>query len=152
MPNIKALTIEVSERSQQQGAAGAWQDLTSQIQAFTRDIVTPSIKQGVDVSAIVSGVPSVFARADLFNHALGEIQTIRNNANSGLNQYYINLVDEWRGLIACIALNNTAIDVRRIDLAYSDNKDIYTTANMYEPKGAFGNMLCLLYTSPSPRD
>lgn len=141
MPNIKALTIEVSERSQQQGAAGAWQDLTSQIQAFTRDIVTPSIKQGVDVSAIVSGVPSVFARADLFNHALGEIQTIRNNANSGLNQYYINLVDEWRGLIACIALNNTAIDVRRIDLAYSDNKDIYTTANMYEPKGAFGNML-----------
>lgn len=141
MPNIKALTIKVSARSQQQGAAGAWQDLTSQIQAFTRDIQTPNIKEGVDVSAIVSGVPSVFARADLFNHALGEIQTIRNNASSGLNQYYINLVDEWRGLIACIALNNTAINVRRIDLAYSDSKDIYTTENMYEPKGAFGNML-----------
>ena len=141
MPNIKALTIKVSARSQQQGAAGAWQDLTSQIQAFTRDIETPSIKAGVDVSAIVSGVPSVFARADLFNHALGEIQTIRNNANSGLNQYYINLVDEWRGLIACIALNNTAISVRRINLTYSDDKDIYTTENMYEPKGAFGNML-----------
>ena len=141
MPDIKALTIKVSERSQQQGAAGQWQDFTSQMQAFTRDIETPAIKEGVDVSAIVSGVPSVFARADLFSHSLNEIQTIRKDAASGLNQYYINLVDEWRGLIACIALNNTAIQVRRINMAYSDGKDIKQTQNMYEPKGAFGNML-----------
>lgn len=141
MPDIKALTIKVSERSQQQGAAGQWQDFTSQMQAFTRDIETPAIKEGVDVSTIVSGVPSVFARADLFSHSLNEIQTIRKDAASGLNQYYINLVDEWRGLIACIALNNTAIQVRRINMAYSDGKDIKQTQNMYEPKGAFGNML-----------
>ena len=141
MPDIKALVIDVKPRSQQQGAAGQWQDLTLNIQAFTRDIETPSIQDGVDVSAIVSGVPTVFARADLFSHALNEIQTIRKDASIGLNQYYINLVDEWRGLIACIALNNTAIEVRRITLAYSDGKDIKTTDNMYEPKGAFGNML-----------
>ncbi len=141
MPDIKALVIDVKPRSQQQGAAGQWQDLTSNIQAFTRDIETPSIQDGVDVSAIVSGVPTVFARADLFSHALNEIQTIRKDASIGLNQYYVNLVDEWRGLIACIALNNTAIEVRRITLAYSDGKDIKTTDNMYEPKGAFGNML-----------
>lgn len=141
MPDIKALVIAVKSRSQQQGAAGQWQDLTSNIQAFTRDIETPSIQDGVDVSAIVSGVPTVFARADLFSHALNEIQTIRKDASVGLNQYYINLVDEWRGLIACIALNNTAIEIRRITLAYSDGKDLKTTENMYEPKGAFGNML-----------
>lgn len=141
MPDIKALVINVKSRSQQQGAAGQWQDLTSNIQAFTRDIVTPSIQDGVDVSAIVSGVPSVFARADLFSHALDEIQTIRKDASEGLNQFYVNLVDEWRGLIACIALNNTAIEIRRITLAYSDGKDIKSTGNMYEPKGAFGNML-----------
>lgn len=141
MPDIKALVINVKPRSQQQGAAGQWQDLTSSIQAFTRDIETPSIQDGVDVSAIVSGVPTVFARADLFNHALNEIQTIRKDASVGLNQYYVNLVDEWRGLIACIALNNTAIEIRRITLAYSDGKDMKTTENMYEPKGAFGNML-----------
>lgn len=141
MPDIKALVINVKPRSQQQGAAGQWQDLTSSIQAFTRDIETPSIQDGVDVSAIVSGVPTVFARADLFNHALNEIQTIRKDASVGLNQYYVNLVDEWRGLIACIALNNTAIEIRRINLAYSDGKDMKTTENMYEPKGAFGNML-----------
>lgn len=46
MPDIKALTIKVSERSQQQGAAGQWQDFTSQMQAFTRDIETPAIKEG----------------------------------------------------------------------------------------------------------
>ena len=141
MPDIKALVINVKPRSQQQGAAGQWQDLTSSIQAFTRDIETPSIQDGVDVSAIVSGVPTVFARADLFNHALNEIQTIRKDASVGLNQYYVNLVDEWRGLIACIALNNTAIEIRRMTLAYSDGKDMKTTENMYEPKGAFGNML-----------
>ena len=141
MPDIKALVINVKPRSQQQGAAGQWQDLTSSIQAFTRDIETPSIQDGVDVSAIVSGVPTVFARADLFCHALNEIQTIRKDASVGLNQYYVNLVDEWRGLIACIALNNTAIEIRRITLAYSDGKDMKTTENMYEPKGAFGNML-----------
>lgn len=141
MPDIKALVINVKPRSQQQGAAGQWQDLTSSIQAFTRDIETPSVQDGVDVSAIVSGVPTVFARADLFNHALNEIQTIRKDASVGLNQYYVNLVDEWRGLIACIALNNTAIEIRRVTLAYSDGKDIKTTENMYEPKGAFGNML-----------
>ena len=141
MPDIKALVINVKPRSQQQGAAGQWQDLTSSIQAFTRDIETPSIQDGVDVSAIVSGVPTVFARADLFNHALNEIQTIRKDASVGLNQYYVNLVDEWRGLIACIALNNTAIEIHRITLAYSDGKDMKTTENMYEPKGAFGNML-----------
>lgn len=141
MPDIKALVINVKPRSHQQGAAGQWQDLTSSIQAFTRDIETPSIQDGVDVSAIVSGVPTVFARADLFNHALNEIQTIRKDASVGLNQYYVNLVDEWRGLIACIALNNTAIEIRRITLAYSDGKDMKTTENMYEPKGAFGNML-----------
>ena len=38
MPDIKALVINVKPRSQQQGAAGQWQDLTSSIQAFTRDI------------------------------------------------------------------------------------------------------------------
>lgn len=141
MPDIKALVINVKTRSQQQGAAGQWQDLTSSIQAFTRDIETPSIQDGVDVSAIVSGVPTVFARADLFSHALNEIQTIRKDASEGLNQYYVNLVDEWRGLIACMALNNTAIEIRRITLAYSDGKDIKATENMYEPKGAFGNML-----------
>lgn len=141
MPDIKALVINVKPRSQQQGAAGQWQDLTSSIQAFTRDIETPSVQDGVDVSAIVSGVPTVFARADLFNHALNEIQTIRKDASVGLNQYYVNLVDEWRGLIACIALNNTAIEIHRITLAYSDGKDMKTTENMYEPKGAFGNML-----------
>lgn len=141
MPNITALVINVKPQSKPQGAAGQWQDLTAGIQSFTRDIITPTIQEGVDVSAIVSGVPSAFARADLFDHALNEIQTIRKNASDGLNQYYVNLVDEWRGLIACIALNNTAIEVKRIDLAYSDGKDIRTTANIYEPKGAFGNML-----------
>ena len=55
--------------------------------------------------------------------------------------YYSQLVDEWKGLIACIALDYAHISVRRIDLKYSDGKDIASTSNVYEPKGAFGNML-----------
>ena len=49
--------------------------------------------------------------------------------------YYSQLVDEWKGLIACIALDYAHISVRRIDLKYSDGKDIASTSNVYELKG-----------------
>ncbi len=46
-----------------------------------------------------------------------------------------------RGLLACIAWNNSDIEVRRIELEYSDGKPTASTSNIYEPKGAFGNLL-----------
>ena len=135
----KALVINVQGKSVPQGVPNQWEELTSQMPTFTKDIITPDLQQGTDVSALVSGVPTVFARASLFGTALQYGKT--DDGSSALNQYYSNLVDEWRGLIACIALDSNTLDVRQIKLAYSDGKSIEDTINPYEPKGAFGNML-----------
>ena len=139
MAENKALVIDVQERSVPQGAPKQWENL-SNIHIFTRDIKTPDIQNDADVSALVSGIPTVFARAHLFASALAYNGSIKDST-SALNQYYQSLVDEWRGLIACLALDSNAIDVKQISLGYSDGKGIKDTANVYEPSGAFGNML-----------
>lgn len=139
MAENKALVIDVQERSVPQGAPKQWENL-SNIHIFTRDIKTPDIQNDADVSALVSGIPTVFARAHLFASALAYNGSIKEST-SALNQYYQSLVDEWRGLIACLALDSNAIDVKQISLGYSDGKGIKDTANVYEPSGAFGNML-----------
>lgn len=139
MAENKALVIDVQKRSVPQGAPKQWENL-SNIHIFTRDIVTPDIQNDADVSALVSGIPTVFARAHLFASALAYNGSIKDST-SALNQYYQSLVDEWRGLIACLALDANAIDVKQISLGYSDGKGIKETANVYEPTGAFGNML-----------
>ena len=51
------------------------------------------------------------------------------------------LSSEWRGFIACIALDYSRMKTERVDLVYSDGKDTKDTSNIYEPKGTFGNML-----------
>lgn len=135
----KALVINVQAKSVPQGVSNKWEVLTAQMPTFTKDIITPDLQKGADASALVSGVPTVFARATLFGTAL-QYGTISDNS-SALNLYYSNLVDEWRGLIACIALDSNVLDVRQIKLVYSDGKSVRDTINPYEPKGAFGNML-----------
>lgn len=140
MADSKPLVIKVQSKSVPQGITNVWNDMTGNIQAFTRDIITPDIETDADVAAMVSGIPTVFARANMFNTALSYSSSIKDSTNA-LNQYYLRLVDEWRGVIACIALDPNVIDVRAIELSYSDGKDYKDTINIYEPKGAFGNML-----------
>ena len=55
-------------------------------------------------------------------------------------------------------LDYPKFQVRRIDLAYHDGKDVRETENIYEPLGAFGNMLleraplwCAPSTAPHAR-
>ncbi len=143
---LKPLVIKVQPKSVPGGVEYKWAPITSQMQSFTKDIITPEIgvdKDGrstVNIGAIVSGMPTVFARANLFKLALDTITDKRAEA-AGLLGFYKSLVDEWRGFIACIALNYENIQVERINLGYSDGKNIRETKNMYEPKGAFGNLL-----------
>ena len=140
MAENKALVIDVKQGAELQGLPSKWEDFTSNIVSFTKDIVTPDIQSDADVAALVSGIPTVFARANLFASALVYNENIKDSA-SALNQYYKSLVDEWRGLIACLALDANSIDVKTISLGYSDGKGIKETSNVYEPTGAFGNML-----------
>ncbi|MBP1631177.1 MAG: hypothetical protein H6Q15_2070 [Bacteroidetes bacterium] len=143
---IKALVTKVSPKAEPGGIEYNWDSLTSRMPSFTNNIITPAIaidkdgKSEVSIGAIVSGMPTVFARSNLFYNALNSI-TDKNAEVDGLLGFYKSLVDEWRGFIACIALNYQDVEVRRINLSYSDGKKIGETQNIYEPKGAFGNVL-----------
>lgn len=143
MPDYKAIVIDVEAKSTPQGVGNKWEDITTHMPILTRDIKTPALDSDSDLSSVVSGMPTVFARANLFKLAIDYIQKSpdERGQSGGLMDFYSNLVDEWRGFIACIALDYSRIEVRRIKLAYSDGKDIIGTENLYEPKGAFGNML-----------
>jgi hypothetical protein len=143
---IKALVIKVDSKSVPGGIEYNWDSLTSRMPSFTKSIITPAIgvdkdgKSEVNIGAIVSGMPTVFARPNLFINALNSI-TDKSAEADGLMGFYKTLVDEWRGLISCIALKNQDIEVKRIHLTYSDGKNITETQNIYEPKGSFGNVL-----------
>ena len=121
-------------------------DVIGPIEQFTKGIVIPELgieKDGtakVDIGAIVSGMPTVYARANLFRNALDNV-TDKDAEASGLMLFYKSLINEWRGLISCIALNYKDIEIQRLRLKYSDGKNIFETENIYEPLGAFGNML-----------
>lgn len=141
---LKALAIK--SKSNPPGTLEYKWDRIPSIDNFTKDIVIPELgieKDGtskVDIGAIVSGMPTVYARANLFRNALDNV-TDKDAAASGLILFYKSLINEWRGLISCIALNYKDLEIQRLRLQYSDGKNIYETENIYEPLGAFGNML-----------
>ena len=142
MPN-KPLVIDVNEAAVPGGTLNKWTPLNN-TSVFINNILTPKLAKNTNVGKLVSGIPSAFARVDLFRTALEYVASNSKPAvddELSLNSYYFQLADEWRGLVACIALDDANIAVNRIDMVYSDGKDINKTANVYEPKGAFGNML-----------
>ncbi|RLJ73690.1 hypothetical protein [Pedobacter alluvionis] len=142
---IKALAIKVHPKTEPNGVEFAW-DKIPQLEVFTKNILIPEIavdqdgNSAVNIGTIVSGIPSVFARANLFKNAIDNIRDKEAEA-SGLMLFYKSLISEWKGLISCIALNYKDIEVNRIHLSYSDGGHLNTTENIYEPTGAFGNML-----------
>jgi hypothetical protein len=142
---IKALAIKVHPKTEPNGVEFAW-DKIPQLEVFTKNILIPEIavdKDGnssVNIGTIVSGIPSVFARANLFKSALDNILD-KDGEAAGLMLFYKSLLSEWKGFISCIALNYKDIEVNRIHLTYSDGLQLNNTANIYEPLGAFGNML-----------
>ncbi len=142
---IKALAIKVNSKTEPQGVEYAW-DKIPQLEVFTKNIIIPEIavdKDGntsVDIGSIVSGMPTVYARANLFRNALDTI-TDKDADASGLMLFYKSLISEWKGFISCIALNYKDIEINRVQLSYSDGKKLIETSNIYEPIGAFGNVL-----------
>lgn len=143
MSNYKAIVIDVKPKSVPNGSEERWEDITTHMPILTRDIKTPALDANSDLTSVVSGMPTVFARANLFKLAIDYVQAPDKDKDEsdGLINFYKNLVDEWRGFIACLALDYTRIEIRRIKLSYSDGKDFAETDNIYEPKGAFGNVL-----------
>lgn len=139
--NIKPIAIKT--KSIAPGSQYIWNPLLN-IDNFIRDIETPEIdiKTKESLDKLISGIPTPFARAKMFSYAIRSVgEGIDESRDKGLMAYYKTLVDEWKGLVGCLALESQPLTVEKISLSYSDLKVIDSTVNLFEPKGFFGNML-----------
>jgi hypothetical protein len=96
-----------------------WESIQN-ITNFTKNIQTQSAGADGDLSklsSVISGMPTVFARANMFRVAMESISD-PDQSSEGLMAFYGSLISEWKGLITCIALNPEKISVRRVELAY----------------------------------
>lgn len=133
----KALLISSSVQSPS-GTAGIWNNINNIASAYIKAIQTGQIGQTIDpqtLQALISGVPSPWARAKLFKYALDNMGNPATAAsNGGLNQYYKILVGEWKGLLAVMALYPGRI-------TFSEPLSLDTTGDQYNIASAFGRML-----------
>lgn len=136
----KPLVIDTEKNCQAPSDLNKWRFLEQQ-EKFINSIETPSIDaETADVGSVVSGIPTVFARVNMFRSAISAVTNNLVKEDSNLGKTYNIIVDEWKGLISAIAIDHAIISVRRINMQYSvDEKD--PRYNLYEPKGAFGQML-----------
>jgi hypothetical protein len=143
MQNNKPVVI--SSGATKPGTRYKWDSMGDFIKEFTREIKS-SLGEKEDkapnISHAVSGLPSAFARSNMFTYALNSPAV--EGPTSGLNAFYSTLLDEWKGLISSFVLeaDSTAFQVKRVWLVYSDGDGrLENTSHIYEPKGAFGNSL-----------
>ena len=102
----KALLIQ-SYTTLTTGTQGDWNELNmanSYIQGIQAGDILGTVNAQT-LSALISGVPSPWARAKLFKYALDTINNPNPSIdNGGLLNFYEILHGEWRGLLATIAL------------------------------------------------
>ena len=146
MKNTK--NVLISSGVTPSGSEYKWNSIGDFIKEFTSTIgVNATNKDEKDtpkpnISNAVSGLPSAFARANMFTYALNSPAV--QGPTSGLNSFYAVLLDEWKGLVSSFVLetNTTAFHVKRVWLVYSDHDGtLERTDHLYEPRGAFGNSL-----------
>lgn len=133
----KALLISSSVQSPN-GASGAWNNINNIASAYIKGIQTGNLLNTINaqtLQALISGVPSPWARAKLFKYALDCLgNPVTAASKSGLNQYYNILVGEWKGLLAVMALYPGRI-------AFSAPLSLSANGNLYDIASAFGRML-----------
>ncbi|MCD8296620.1 MAG: hypothetical protein LUC88_03510 [Prevotella sp.] len=120
------------------GTQGNWNEL-NQANSYIRGIQTGAILDNTTspqtLNAIISGVPTPWARAKLFKYALDTINTPNPNIDEGgLLHYYKILLGEWRGLLGTIALYPDRIK-------FSSPVTMNVKGGDYDIASAFGRML-----------
>lgn len=113
---------------------GKWY-VHDQIKPFIQGIIAGDLDINQVSSTLISGIPTPWARVKLFWFAFDYLQ--RQDANiqtSGLIQFYSILKDEWRGLLALIALYPDRVSFS--EPIFMDKK-----SDLFEIAGGFGRML-----------
>ncbi len=129
----KAKLIKSTEGSKS-NPEGKWY-VHDQIKPFIQGIMAGDLDINQVSSTLISGVPTPWARVKLFWFAFDYLQ--RQDANittSGLIEFYSVLRDEWKGLLALVALFPDRISFS--ESIYMDKK-----SDLFEITGGFGRML-----------
>lgn len=133
----KALLIRSGKDPLKAGTQGEWNKMNI-AKSYIQAIHTGSILDDINaqtLNALISGVPSPWARVKLFKYALETLSNPDPNIDGGgLTLFYKILHEEWRGLLAAIALYPDRI--RFSDPVYMDIK-----GDDYDIASAFGRML-----------
>ncbi|MCP3932206.1 MAG: hypothetical protein GY705_24305 [Bacteroidetes bacterium] len=136
MSNPIALIIK-SKSGRKSGKRGVWHEF-DQAQPYIQGIET-NIDKEIDVETVntlVSGIPTPWARARLFEQAFKNLNLEANLQRTGLIEFYEIQVNEWKGLMACLAIYPDRIQVSEpIALDMSDE------TNLFEITSGLGRML-----------
>jgi hypothetical protein len=95
-----------------------WHQL-EQAKPYIENLTTGNIDDQINavaMSAMISGIPSPWARAKLFQSAFGYSQ----NAQNGLGQFCKLIVGEWKGLLALLAIHPNRITFKQVTLNYTN--------------------------------
>ncbi len=132
----KALLIK-STASTKENPQGNWHKF-EQASPFIQGIEAGDITQNIDsetLSAMISGLPSIWSRALMFAYAFKYTSEDANIKTSGLINFYKQLIAEYKGMLALMALYPNRISV---------SEPIYlnqTNNNIYDISSSFGDML-----------
>ena len=142
---VENKSVLIKSKKNASGPLYKWHGMGDFIKEFTSNIDSNfSSGEGgkkPNISNAVSGLPSAYARSSMFAYAMKSSAT--DTKSTGLNAFYGMLLDEWKGFLASFVLAGSAsFKVKRIMLNYSNGDGSMEQAdNIYEPKGAFGNVL-----------
>lgn len=125
-----------------EGSARTWNELDK---GFIKNIVTGKSGEGsenIDRNRLVSGVPTPFARAEMFAKALRWNSASASGKEGVLVEFFTELVGEWKGLIGLFALHGSDIATERIFLVNpGDDRLLNPALNLYDMRGSLGRML-----------
>ncbi len=133
----KALLIK-SSVGEKESVQGAWHTF-EQITPYIQGIETGDLAEKIDAEVLnrmVSGLPSIWARARIFYYAFKYTQKDANIATSGLIKFYEANIKEWKGMIALMALFPDRITISEPIQFHPAN-----LTGLYNIPNGFGRML-----------
>jgi hypothetical protein len=113
---------------------GKWYNLED-IVPFIQGVVTGDLDESQISSTLITGVPTPWARAKIFSFAFQYVTSKDPNIQqSGLINFFKGLVNEWKGLLALVALYSDRV-------RFSEPVYMNPNSNLYDLAGGFGRML-----------
>lgn len=113
---------------------GKWYNLED-IVPFIQGVVTGDLDESQISSTLITGIPTPWARAKIYSFAFQYVTSNDPNIQqSGLINFFKGLVNEWKGLIALLALYPDRV-------SFSEPIFMNPNSKLFDLAGGFGRML-----------